>query len=77
MTIVDTFPQFVTASADYADADKVSRLRVGQRVMLLLMRVRPDMHALMEGSDFDCTFDDDRMPLAYDYIMRHWNDDML
>ena len=76
MKIVDTFPDFVTACADYADTDvTLTGHRVGQRAFNLLSRLRPDLSTMVAGSDFDPFHDDSRLCLFYDFIMRHWDDD--
>lgn len=74
--IVDTFADFVTAAADVADFAKGTQ-RVGQRAFNLLAQVKPDVSSLLAGSDFDPFYDDARLPLFYDFVMRHWDDDKV
>ena len=75
MKIVETFADFVAAAADVADADRtVGPMRAGQLVCNLLHKVRPDLRLLIDESDFDPFHDDARLPLFYDFVMRHWDD---
>jgi len=72
--LVTEFNQFVTAAAQYADKDKdMSGQRVGQRAFNLLSIVRSDLATMVAGSDFDPFHDDARLPLFYDWVMRHWD----
>ena len=75
MKIIETFNDFVTACADYADTDvNLTGHRVGQRAFNLLSHVRSDLATMVTGSDFDPFYDDSRLCLFYDFVMRHWND---
>lgn len=78
MRIVDTFSDFISACADYADTDSIrTGQRVGQRAFNLLSALRPDLATLISGSDFDPFHDDSRLVLFFDYLMRHWDDDRI
>lgn len=78
-TIINTFSDFIAAAAEYADT-RSSKWRAGQSVFNLLMVVRPDLAFMVTGgqengvSDFDPFHDDTRLPLFYDFVMRHWDD---
>ncbi len=75
LIVVDTFSDFISAAANFGDADKRHPQRVGQRLFNLLDTVRPDLGAMVCDSDFDPFTDDSRLPLFYDFVMRHWDDD--
>lgn len=71
-TIVETYSDFVTAAVDYIENGAPRSWRTGQTVYNLLDKVRPDLSFMVAGSDVDPFYDDSRLPLFYDFVMRHW-----
>ena len=71
-TIIETFSDFVTAAANYTADTAPRSWRTGQAAYNLLDTVRPDLSFMVAGSDIDPFHDDSRLPLFYDFVMRHW-----
>ena len=69
--IIDTFESFVREASDYV-SDKPKDWRVGQTVFNLLSVVRPDIAEMVRGSDYDPFYNDAKLALFYDFVMRHW-----
>jgi hypothetical protein len=73
--IVDTFSDFVSAISEYDNKRKPAHWRTGQAAFNLLNVVRPDLADMVRGNDFDPFHNDNNLPLFYDFVMRHWDDD--
>lgn len=72
--VVDTFEKFVTAVVHHMDNTPNLDWRAGQYASNMLWKVRPDIAELVRGSDYNPFYLDSRLPLFYDFVMRHWND---
>ena len=73
--LVETYADFVTAVAKFTDsyrAEMPITWRVGQGAFNLLVQIRPDIAEMVRGSDYDPFYDNSRLPLFYDFVMRNW-----
>lgn len=71
-----TFEDFISLWARGSGPPKKhADVRLGQHLSNCLRYVRSDLYDRLSASEFDCFYDDKKIPAALTWIGEHWNDD--